>query len=69
MPRECLKIIESNSKVRQSRAKAVVAKSFSEEIRQPILRVDEIKFDHPILNLLRDKVVSDVDMWKRILKK
>nr|GFB54452.1 reverse transcriptase domain-containing protein [Tanacetum cinerariifolium] len=27
MPRECLKIIESKSKVRQSRAKAVVAKS------------------------------------------
>nr|GFC79267.1 hypothetical protein [Tanacetum cinerariifolium] len=26
MPRECLKIIESKSKVRQSRAKAVVAK-------------------------------------------
>nr|GFB13573.1 hypothetical protein [Tanacetum cinerariifolium] len=26
MPRECLKIIESESKVRQSRAKAVVAK-------------------------------------------
>ncbi|GJT65529.1 hypothetical protein Tco_1017009 [Tanacetum coccineum] len=27
MPRECLKIIESKSKVRQSRSKAVVAKS------------------------------------------
>nr|GFC30112.1 reverse transcriptase domain-containing protein [Tanacetum cinerariifolium] len=27
MPRECLKIIESNSKVRQTRAKAVVAKN------------------------------------------
>ncbi|GKF81923.1 hypothetical protein Tco_0243579, partial [Tanacetum coccineum] len=26
MPRECLKIIESKSKVRQTRAKAVVAK-------------------------------------------
>nr|GEV58192.1 reverse transcriptase domain-containing protein [Tanacetum cinerariifolium] len=33
MPRECLKIIESKSKVRQTRAKAVVAKSKS-KVRQ-----------------------------------
>nr|GFD21162.1 hypothetical protein [Tanacetum cinerariifolium] len=38
------------------------AKSFGEEVRQLVLRIDKIKFDHPILNMLLDKVISDVDM-------
>nr|GFA60751.1 hypothetical protein [Tanacetum cinerariifolium] len=41
---------------------SISAKSFFEEARQLILCVDIIKFDHPILNLLLDKVVSDVDI-------
>nr|GFC36327.1 hypothetical protein [Tanacetum cinerariifolium] len=36
MPRECLKIIESKSKVRQSRAKAVVAKLGTSSSTPPI---------------------------------
>nr|GFA20160.1 reverse transcriptase domain-containing protein [Tanacetum cinerariifolium] len=35
MPRECLKIIESKSKVRQSQAKAVVAKNVKEAMTDP----------------------------------
>nr|GEU47069.1 ribonuclease H-like domain, reverse transcriptase, RNA-dependent DNA polymerase [Tanacetum cinerariifolium] len=38
--------------------------SFGEEIRQLVRRIDEIKFDHPILNMLLDKVVSDFDMLR-----
>ncbi|GJY42470.1 hypothetical protein Tco_0429740 [Tanacetum coccineum] len=38
------------------------AKSFSEDVRQLILRIDKVKFDHPILNMLLDKVKSDVYM-------
>nr|GEZ14258.1 hypothetical protein [Tanacetum cinerariifolium] len=40
------------------------AKSFSEDVRQLILRIDKVKFDHPILNMLLDKVISDVDMLR-----
>nr|GEZ14669.1 hypothetical protein [Tanacetum cinerariifolium] len=38
------------------------AKSFGEDVRQLILRIDKIKFDHSILNMLLDKVISDVDI-------
>nr|GEV71856.1 retrovirus-related Pol polyprotein from transposon TNT 1-94 [Tanacetum cinerariifolium] len=38
------------------------AKSFGEDVRPLILRIDKIKFDHTILNMLLDKVISDVDM-------
>ncbi|GJV16923.1 hypothetical protein Tco_1362246 [Tanacetum coccineum] len=38
------------------------AKSFSEDVRQLILRIDKVKFNHPILNMLLDKVKSDVYM-------
>nr|GFA72118.1 reverse transcriptase domain-containing protein [Tanacetum cinerariifolium] len=37
MPRECLKFIESKSKVRQTQAKAVVAKSIASRQEKPIL--------------------------------
>nr|GEZ69677.1 hypothetical protein [Tanacetum cinerariifolium] len=37
------------------------AKSFSEDVCQLILNIEKIKFDHPILNMLLDKVISDVD--------
>ncbi|GJZ19475.1 hypothetical protein Tco_0556065, partial [Tanacetum coccineum] len=39
-------------------------KRFSEDVRQLILRIDKIKFDHPVLNLLLDKVKSDVYMLR-----
>ncbi|GJZ15759.1 hypothetical protein Tco_0551436, partial [Tanacetum coccineum] len=32
------------------------AKSFSEDARQLILRIEKVIFDHPILNMLLDKV-------------
>ncbi|GJX59512.1 hypothetical protein Tco_0290902 [Tanacetum coccineum] len=35
-----------------------LAKSFSEDVRQLILHIDKVKFDHPILNMLLDKVKS-----------
>ncbi|GJV30843.1 hypothetical protein Tco_1391243 [Tanacetum coccineum] len=38
------------------------AKSFSEDVRQLTLCIDKVKFDHPILNTLLDKVKSDVYM-------
>nr|GFC59242.1 hypothetical protein [Tanacetum cinerariifolium] len=37
---------------------------FPTDICQLVLPIDEIKFDYPILNLLLDKVVSDVDMLR-----
>ncbi|GKB33478.1 hypothetical protein Tco_0872879, partial [Tanacetum coccineum] len=40
----------------------ISAKSFSEDVCQLILRIDKVKFDHPILNMLLDKVKSDVYM-------
>ncbi|GJZ66776.1 hypothetical protein Tco_0630016, partial [Tanacetum coccineum] len=42
MPRECLKIIESKSKVRQSRSKAIVAK-VSISSSTPSIDVAELK--------------------------
>ncbi|GKG18431.1 hypothetical protein Tco_0372729, partial [Tanacetum coccineum] len=38
------------------------AKSFSEDVCQLILRIEKVKFDHPILNMLIAKVKSDVYM-------
>nr|GEU84654.1 hypothetical protein [Tanacetum cinerariifolium] len=38
------------------------AKSFGEDVRQLILCIDKIKFDHTIFNMLLDKVISDVDV-------
>ncbi|GJS15813.1 hypothetical protein Tco_0410285 [Tanacetum coccineum] len=38
------------------------AKRFSEDVCQLILRIDKVKFDHPIFNMLLDKVESDVYM-------
>nr|GFC97218.1 hypothetical protein [Tanacetum cinerariifolium] len=44
MPRECLKIIESKSEVRQSRAKAVVAKVGTSSSTPAVSsKVDELK--------------------------
>nr|GFC97127.1 hypothetical protein [Tanacetum cinerariifolium] len=54
MPRECLKIIESKSKVRQSRAKAVVAKvSTSSSI--PAISSDVAELKDMVRALLLDK--------------
>ncbi|GKC97093.1 hypothetical protein Tco_1162535, partial [Tanacetum coccineum] len=38
------------------------AKSFSEDVRQLIFRIDKVKFDHTILNMLLDEVKPDVYM-------
>ncbi|GKF96711.1 hypothetical protein Tco_0292532, partial [Tanacetum coccineum] len=40
------------------------AKGFSEDIRQLILRIDKVKFDHTIFNMLLDEVKSDVYMLR-----
>nr|GFB65262.1 reverse transcriptase domain-containing protein [Tanacetum cinerariifolium] len=54
MPRECLKIIESKSKVRQSRAKAVIAKvSTSSSI--PAISSDVAELKDMVRALLLDK--------------
>nr|GEW40908.1 reverse transcriptase domain-containing protein [Tanacetum cinerariifolium] len=54
MPRECLKIIESKSKVRQSRAKAVVAKVFTSS-STPAISSDVAKLKDMVKALLLDK--------------
>nr|GEX46156.1 DNA-directed DNA polymerase [Tanacetum cinerariifolium] len=54
MPRECLKIIESNSKVRQSRAKAVVAK-VSTSSSTPSISSEVFKLKDMVRALLLDK--------------
>nr|GFC13783.1 hypothetical protein [Tanacetum cinerariifolium] len=54
MPRECLKIIESKSKVRQSRAKAVVAKVGTSS-STPIISSDVAELKYMVKALLLDK--------------
>nr|GEX87948.1 reverse transcriptase domain-containing protein [Tanacetum cinerariifolium] len=54
MPRECLKIIESKSKVRQTRAKAVVAK-VSTSSSTPTISSDVAKLKDMVRALLLDK--------------
>nr|GEX06812.1 reverse transcriptase domain-containing protein [Tanacetum cinerariifolium] len=54
MPRECLKIIESKSKVRQSRAKAVVAK-VSTSSSTPAISFDVAELKDMVRALLLDK--------------
>nr|GEV71586.1 DNA-directed DNA polymerase [Tanacetum cinerariifolium] len=54
MPRECLKIIESKSKVRQSRAKAVVAK-VSTSSSTPAISSDVVELKDMVKALLLDK--------------
>nr|GEU96788.1 hypothetical protein [Tanacetum cinerariifolium] len=54
MPRECLKIIESKSKVRQSRAKAVVAKVGTSS-STPVISSDVAELKNMVKALLLDK--------------
>nr|GFC03773.1 hypothetical protein [Tanacetum cinerariifolium] len=54
MPHECLKIIESKSKVRQSRAKAVVAK-VSMSSSTPAISSDDAELKDMVRALLLDK--------------
>nr|GFB23966.1 hypothetical protein [Tanacetum cinerariifolium] len=54
MPRECLKIIESKSKVRQSRAKAVVAK-IGTSSSTPVISSDVAELKDMVKALLLDK--------------
>nr|GFB59776.1 reverse transcriptase domain-containing protein [Tanacetum cinerariifolium] len=54
MPRECLKIIESKSKVRQSRAKAVVARVGTSS-STPIISFDVAELKDMVKALLLDK--------------
>ncbi|GKE29748.1 reverse transcriptase domain-containing protein [Tanacetum coccineum] len=67
MPRECLKIIESKSKVRQSRNKAVVAKMSTSSSTQAVsselilvidLRWSQIKFD--LLVFLQFRILMQI---------
>nr|GFD57316.1 hypothetical protein [Tanacetum cinerariifolium] len=52
----------SHAQLVDKKLNSISAGSFGKEICQLILYVDEVKFDHPILNMLLDKVVYDVDM-------
>ncbi|GKF32754.1 hypothetical protein Tco_0102552, partial [Tanacetum coccineum] len=54
MPRECLKIIESKSKVRQSRSKAVVSK-VSTSTSTPEISSDVAELKDMVKALLLDK--------------
>nr|GFC21774.1 hypothetical protein [Tanacetum cinerariifolium] len=54
MPRECLKIIESKSKVRQSRAKAVIAK-VSTSSSTPAISFEVSELKDMVRALLLDK--------------
>nr|GEV04359.1 hypothetical protein [Tanacetum cinerariifolium] len=54
MPRECLKIIESKSKVRQARAKAVVAK-VSTSPSTPAISFEVAELNDMVRPLLLDK--------------
>nr|GFC59822.1 hypothetical protein [Tanacetum cinerariifolium] len=54
MPRECLKIIESKSKVRQPRAKAVVAKVGTSSYT-PVISSDVAELKDMVKSLLLDK--------------
>nr|GFC76182.1 hypothetical protein [Tanacetum cinerariifolium] len=54
MPRECLKIIESKSKVRQSRAKAVVSKVGTSS-STPVISSDVVELKDMVKALLLDK--------------
>nr|GEZ51853.1 reverse transcriptase domain-containing protein [Tanacetum cinerariifolium] len=54
MPRECLKIIESKSKVRQSRAKAVIAKVGTSS-STPVISSDVAELKAMVKALLLDK--------------
>nr|GFC29084.1 hypothetical protein [Tanacetum cinerariifolium] len=54
MPRECLKIIESKSKVRQSRAKAVVPKVGTSS-STPVISSDVAELKDMVKALLLDK--------------
>nr|GFB24221.1 reverse transcriptase domain-containing protein [Tanacetum cinerariifolium] len=54
MPQECLKIIESKSKVRQSRAKAVVAKVGTSS-STPVISSDVVELKDMVKALLLDK--------------
>nr|GFA80137.1 hypothetical protein [Tanacetum cinerariifolium] len=54
MPRECLKIIETKSKVRQTRAKAVVAKVGTSS-STPTISADAVELKDMVKALLLDK--------------
>nr|GEW91981.1 reverse transcriptase domain-containing protein [Tanacetum cinerariifolium] len=59
MPRECLAIIESKSKVRYSRDKPVVAKapteSYEDAIVVPAITADNFELKHGLLTLVQNK--------------
>ncbi|GJR72311.1 hypothetical protein Tco_0084676 [Tanacetum coccineum] len=52
----------SHSQLVDQKFYSISANSFSEDVCQLIFRIDKVKFDHPILNMLLDKVKSDVYM-------
>nr|GEX30962.1 hypothetical protein [Tanacetum cinerariifolium] len=56
---EILERKTSHSQLVDKKFNSFSAKSFSEEVRQLILCVDEVKFSHPILNFLFDEMDDD----------
>nr|GFA70788.1 hypothetical protein [Tanacetum cinerariifolium] len=54
----------SHSQLVDKKFNSFSAKSFSEEVRQLIPCIDEVKFNHPIFNLLFDEMISDVDVFR-----
>ncbi|GKD59137.1 hypothetical protein Tco_1296646 [Tanacetum coccineum] len=52
----------SHSQLVDQKFNSFSTNSFSEDVCQLILRIDKVKFDHLILNMLLDKVKSDVYM-------
>nr|GEW50142.1 DNA-directed DNA polymerase [Tanacetum cinerariifolium] len=52
----------SHAQLLDQKLNSFSAKSFGEDVCQLILRVGKLKFDHPILNMILDKVISDVDV-------
>ncbi|GKE42723.1 hypothetical protein Tco_1470007 [Tanacetum coccineum] len=60
--RNSLKHKTSHSQLVDQKFNSISTKSFSEDVCQLILRIDKVKFDYPILNMLLDKVKSGVYM-------
>ncbi|GJT66321.1 hypothetical protein Tco_1017801 [Tanacetum coccineum] len=66
MPRECLKIIESKSKVRQSRNKAVVAKigtsSSTPAISSDVAELKDMAIDAVLRKLAKPRFKTAIPM-------
>ncbi|GJR80578.1 hypothetical protein Tco_0151363 [Tanacetum coccineum] len=68
MPRECLKIIESKSKVRQSRSKAIVSK-VSTSSSTPAVSSDVAELKDMVRALILDKKNKTANSLKKTVRK